>query len=45
MNYNPLLPEVRENPHPDYAYLREHAAVYIEKIVSIRQIEPFKKED
>ena len=28
MNYNPLLPEVRENPYPYYAYLREHAPVY-----------------
>ncbi len=28
MNYNPLLPEVREHPYPYYAYLREHAPVY-----------------
>jgi cytochrome P450 len=28
MNYSPLLPEVRENPYPYYAYLREHAPVY-----------------
>jgi len=28
MNYNPLLPEVRANPYPYYAYLREHAPVY-----------------
>ena len=28
MNYNPLFPEVRENPSPYYAYLREHAPVY-----------------
>src|SRR5258706_11206120 len=28
MAYNPLLPEVMENPYPYYAYLREHAPVY-----------------
>jgi len=28
MNYNPLLPEVMENPYPYYAYLRSHAPVY-----------------
>jgi cytochrome P450 len=28
MNYSPLLPEVRKNPYPYYAYLREHAPVY-----------------
>ena len=28
MDYNPLLPEVMENPYPYYAYLREHAPVY-----------------
>lgn len=28
MNYNPLVPEVQENPYPYYAYLRRHAPVY-----------------
>jgi cytochrome P450 len=28
MNYNPLSPEVIENPYPYYAYLRKHAPVY-----------------
>jgi cytochrome P450 len=28
MEYNPLLPEVQENPYPYYAYLRQHAPVY-----------------
>jgi len=28
MDYNPFLPEVRENPHPYYAHLRQHAPVY-----------------
>ncbi|MGH8009959.1 MAG: cytochrome P450, partial [Candidatus Binatia bacterium] len=28
MDYNPFLPEVRENPYPYYAYLRQHAPVY-----------------
>ncbi len=28
MNYNPLSPDVIENPFPFYAYLREHAPVY-----------------
>lgn len=28
MEYNPFLPEVRENPYPYYAYLRQHAPVY-----------------
>jgi len=28
MEYNPFLPEVRENPYPYFAYLREHAPVY-----------------
>ena len=28
MEYNPFLPDVRENPYPYYAYLREHAPVY-----------------
>lgn len=28
MDYNPLSPEVIENPYPYYAYLREHAPVY-----------------
>ena len=28
MNYNPLLPSVRENPYPYYVYLRQHAPVY-----------------
>jgi len=28
MDYNPFLPEVRENPYPYYAYLQEHAPVY-----------------
>ncbi len=28
MEYNPFLPEVRDNPYPYYAYLREHAPVY-----------------
>jgi len=35
MNYNPLLAEVRANPYPYYAYLREHAPVYwVESIQS-----------
>jgi cytochrome P450 len=28
MDYNPLSPEVMENPYPYYAYLREYAPVY-----------------
>ncbi|MGH7964901.1 MAG: cytochrome P450 [Candidatus Binatia bacterium] len=28
MEYNPFLPEVKDNPYPYYAYLREHAPVY-----------------
>jgi len=28
MDYNPLAPEVMENPYPYYAYLREQAPVY-----------------
>jgi len=28
VNYNPFLPEVKENPYPYYAYLRRHAPVY-----------------
>lgn len=28
MEYNPFLPEVRENPYPYYAYLRQHAPVH-----------------
>lgn len=28
MDYNPFLPEVRENPYPYYAHLRHHAPVY-----------------
>ena len=28
MDYNPLAPEVIENPYPYYAHLREHAPVY-----------------
>jgi cytochrome P450 len=28
MEYNPLSPEVMENPYPYYAFLREHAPVY-----------------
>ena len=28
MDYNPLSPEVIENPYPYYAYLREHVPVY-----------------
>ena len=28
MEYNPFFPEVRENPYPYYAYLRQHAPVY-----------------
>ena len=28
MEYNPFLPEVKENPYPYYAYLREHAPAY-----------------
>jgi cytochrome P450 len=28
MEYNPVLPEVQENPYPYYAYLRRHAPVY-----------------
>ena len=28
MEYNPLLPEVKENPYPYYTYLREHAPAY-----------------
>lgn len=28
MNYNPFLPEVKENPYPYYAYLRRHAPAY-----------------
>ena len=28
MNYNPLSPEVVDNPYPYYVYLREHAPVY-----------------
>ncbi|MGH7962130.1 MAG: hypothetical protein ACRERD_09950 [Candidatus Binatia bacterium] len=28
MEYNPFLPEVRDNPYPYYAYLRQHAPVY-----------------
>ncbi|MGH7963261.1 MAG: cytochrome P450, partial [Candidatus Binatia bacterium] len=27
MNYNPLLPEVQQNPYPYYAYMREHTPV------------------
>ena len=28
MEYTPFLPEVRENPYPYYAYLRQHAPLY-----------------
>lgn len=28
MDYNPFLPAVTDNPHPYYAYLRQHAPVY-----------------
>jgi cytochrome P450 len=28
MEYNPFAPEVRQNPYPYYAYLRQHAPVY-----------------
>lgn len=28
MDYHPFLPAVRENPHPYYAHLRQHAPVY-----------------
>jgi len=28
LDYNPFLPEVRENPYPYYAELRRHAPVY-----------------
>ena len=28
MEYNPLLPEVRQDPYPYYAYLREEQPVY-----------------
>ena len=28
MDYNPFLPEVKDNPYPYYAYLRQHAPVY-----------------
>jgi cytochrome P450 len=28
MRYNPFLPEVKANPYPYYAHLREHAPVY-----------------
>jgi cytochrome P450 len=28
MKYNPLSPEVQQNPYPYYAYLRQHAPVY-----------------
>ena len=28
MEYNPMLPEVKENPYPYYAYLRGHAPAY-----------------
>lgn len=28
MNYNPFSPEVKENPYPYYAHLRQHAPVY-----------------
>jgi cytochrome P450 len=28
MEFNPLTPEVREDPYPFYAYLRRHAPVY-----------------
>jgi len=28
MDYNPFLPEVRDNPYPYYAYLRQEAPVY-----------------
>jgi cytochrome P450 len=28
MDYNPLSPEVIENPYPYYAYLREHVPIY-----------------
>jgi cytochrome P450 len=28
MEYNPLLPEVKDNPYPYYAYLRQHAPAY-----------------
>ena len=28
MEYNPLLPEVKDNPYPYYADLREHAPAY-----------------
>lgn len=28
MDYNPIAPEVMDNPYPYYAYLREHAPVY-----------------
>ncbi len=28
MEYNPFLPEVKENPYPYYAHLREHAPAY-----------------
>ena len=28
MNYNPFLPEVKDNPYPYYQWLRDHAPVY-----------------
>ena len=28
MDYNPLSPEVIDNPYPHYAYLHEHAPAY-----------------
>jgi len=28
MDYNPFLPEVKENPYPYYTHLRHHAPVY-----------------
>lgn len=28
MEYNPFLPEVRDNPYPYYTYLRQHAPAY-----------------
>lgn len=36
MDYNPFLPEVKENPYPYYAYLRSHAPVY--RIESLRDL-------
>lgn len=29
MDYNPLLPEVQQNPYPYYAHLRRHAPVFL----------------